>query len=305
MTTSLASQPLPKSLVDALQRCCKDALTAPSIAREALAVARDPRCRTENLVCVVQRDARLAAELLVLANSAVAGPGRKLVNLKEAFVRLGINQVRNLVIASSTTASMMRVPLEHEWIREILLKHGLATATAGVYLNRALNLGCRGEEFTCGLMHDIGRLLIAAVEPTRFARVDPLRFIETESQLERERAEIGGDHCAIGAWFTQHMQLPDVISDTIQFHHHPKVNHPNQKLIAVTAAADHMANHLQRFNESHGYVPERNRAIEALEECTGRPLQKTFAEYAHQILDETMVDVSSCCRVGEIIRGSK
>jgi len=299
MSTTLEPLPVPKRLINALRYRCNDALTTPTIAREALAIARDPKCRTENLVCIVQRDAKLATELLGLANSAAMGTGRKSVNLKQAFVRVGLNQVRSLIIASAATASMKRVPLEQEWVREILLKHGLATASAGVYLNRALDLDCRGEEFTCGLLHDMGRMLIASIDPEAFTRVDPLTFAETERQLDSERAEIGADHSAIGAWFASHLQLPEVLVEVIRFHHSPTVSHTHQKLIAVTAAADHMANHVQRFNEARGYKPHKNTAIRVLEQCVGRPLQKTFADSAQRILEETLVDVSSCCRTGD------
>jgi HD-like signal output (HDOD) protein len=294
----------PQSLIDTLQRRCRDALTIPAAAQEALNVARDPKCRTEHLICVVQRDARLSAELLVLANNAALGAGRKSVNLKEAFVRVGLNQVRNLIVASCATASMLQIPLEQEWIRGILIKHGYATATASVYLNRALRLGCRGEEFTCGLLHDVGRMLLAAVDPTGFARVDPLSFQEDEQQLERERDELGTDHCAVGAWFANHLRLPEPLSDVIGLHHRPGTNHPHRKLIAVTAAADHIANHMQRFSESVGYQPSRNRAIETLEQCIGKPLGEAFAEVAHRIIDESLIDVASCGSIGAVHSGS-
>lgn len=282
-----------------MRACCKDALVVPAVAREALSIARDPECRAENLVCIVQRDVSLATEILALSNSAVFASTRPVVNLKEAFVRIGLTQVKNLIIASTAVASMKKMPLEQEWLREILLKHGLATATAAVYLNRALSLGFQGEEFSAGLLHDVGRMLIAAVRPQCFANADSMDFCEVENHLERERKVLETDHCVIGAWFAQQQDLPKSLAHAIEHHHHPERSHPDQRLIALTAAADHLANHLQRFDEARGYQPAKNFAIVALEKACGKPIAKRFADAAEQILEETLIDLSCSCRVSE------
>ena len=263
----------------------------PAVAKEALELAKDPDCTSRQFASVVERDAKLAADILSIANSAVFSGGRPIANLPQAIVRLGFSHCRNLILTSSAASLMKSMPLEREWVREVLYQHSFVTATTCVHLNRTLNLGFQGEEFTAGLLHDFGRMLLAVADPELFAAADMLDFIENRDSLERERSVFGTDHCYFGAWFAEDNGLPETVVSAIAYHHQPELDQPEQKLTALVATADHMANHLQVYESADKYDPTSNIGIYELSKITSGYQVESFCEIAHTLMEEVLADL--------------
>ena len=262
----------------------------PAVANEALELAKDPDCTSAQFASVVERDVNLATEILSMANSALFACGTPVVSLQQAIVRLGFRQCRNLILTSSAASLMKSLPLEQEWVREVLWQHSTLTAASCVHINRTLSLGFQGEEFTAGLLHDFGRLLLAVAAPEQFADADPLTFEEDENILEFERSFLETDHCAFGAWFAKTSGLPEALSSAIHYHHEPAVDHPHQKLIALVAAGDHVANHLQISDEPEEYESSGNRGIAQLAEITSSNIVEKFDGISDTLLEEILRD---------------
>ncbi|MCA9153325.1 MAG: HDOD domain-containing protein [Planctomycetales bacterium] len=270
----------------------------PAAALEALELAKDPNCSVSRFSLLVQRDTKLATDILSMANSAAFAPVSPIVTLHQAVVRLGFWQCRNLIVASSVASLMQRIPLEQEWIREVLAQHSYTTAVVGVHLNRVMSVGFHGEEFTAGLIHDFGRLLLAVVTGDDFGMVDPLDFdelAEADAMLDRETAGVGTNHCELGAWFAGQNGLPESLVHVIRLHHTPFVPGPHQKLVALTAAADHLANHLQRFGDADSYDPESNYGITALAECGVRRATEVFLDIVDTLIEAVLDDAHGKC----------
>src|SRR5262249_3045370 len=119
-------------------------------------------------------------------------------------------------------------------------------------------LGFDGEEFSAGLLHDLGRILLVLADPECSAAAAVMDFREEQDLLERERAAIGIHHCALGGWFGEHSKLPESLLHTLWYHHEPNVSDDSKRLVILVATADHMANHLQRGEDVEAYQPEEN-----------------------------------------------
>jgi HD-like signal output (HDOD) protein len=171
-------------------------------------------------------------------------------------VRLGLHECRNLIFAVGMRSLFRNVSREQKERCETLWQHSFLTACLCRRLNTSMGLGFQGEEFSCGLSHDLGRLLIALGAPEKFAAIDPLDFDEGPHILTREQEGLGIDHCFFGAWFANVNQLPSSLSCACQFHHTPEEALEHQSLVALVAAADDMANHVQREKCIEGYLLE-------------------------------------------------
>jgi hypothetical protein len=88
-----------------------------------------------------------------------------------------------------------------------------------------------------------------------------MSFDEGPDLLSHERSIIGIDHCALGAWFGEHSQLPEAIVQAIRLHHEEDWERNPNRLAALVAAADHAANHLQRGGTAEAYDPPENAAL--------------------------------------------
>ncbi|MCA9188051.1 MAG: HDOD domain-containing protein [Pirellulaceae bacterium] len=269
----------------------------PSVATQALEIVKDPDCAIGEFASVVEHDMKLAADILRLANSAVYRVGAPVVSLHEAVIRLGFRQCKNLILSSCMSTMMKSVDLEEEWIRGVLWKHSYVTAVAALHLNRTLHLGFQGEEFTAGLMHDIGRTLFAVLVPERFSEIDPLEFDESAATLEHERTVIGGTHAELGAAFADRNKLPSALVDVVQYHHTPLEATNNRELVALIHAADHVANHLQRFNEPLGYDPLLNPGIQIIAAERGARIMELFASSANEIMNHSLQDAAEAVNI--------
>lgn len=164
----------------------------------------------------IAKDPVLSAKLLRLANSARYGCSRQIATVRDAAVRLGTDTVRNLVLASALVESVDAVPgidLKHYW------SHVFEVAELTKLLDK--HLGGRGENaFTCGLMHNLGRLVMHKGLPenlvSRITDLEPLK-----GRANAEQAVVGFDYAELGAELAKHWSFPDFMCDAIRWHYNP------------------------------------------------------------------------------------
>lgn len=269
----------------------------PAIATEALELAKDPECTISEFTAVVERDVKLATDMLKIANSALYCPTTPIVNLHRAVVRLGFRECQHLIFTASISSLMNRMSMEQEWIRSVLWRHSFNTALLAVHLNRMFHMGFQGEEFTAGLMHDFGRTLLAVILPEQFAEVDPLGFEESPETLAFEESLIDSNHCRLGAWYAIQQELPAPIPEVILLHHQPELADQGRRLTSLIAVADHMANHLQRFDEPAGYEPDSNPFVPILSEFIGQQFETHFHEAASSLMEDAQQDADGMMQI--------
>ncbi len=238
----------------------------PTIAVKALEIARDPDCTVAEFTALVERDVKLAADILAMANSVMFSPGRTLSSLHQSVIRLGFRQCQNLILATSLSSLMKTISFQEEWIREILWRHSFLTAMLAVNVNHLLGTSYQGEEFAAGLIHDFGRTLFAVGLPEEFADIDTLEFAEDIQLLRHEEQLTGTNHSELGAWFAFRQRIPDELIDVIRYHHEPHRSSRYRRLVALISVCDHMANHLQRTGDTSGYDISTNTGLFLLEE---------------------------------------
>ena len=281
---------LPTAVHEQLRLRAKHLKMLPAIAAQAMDVAKDPDCGINEFAAVVERDVTLASDILRMANSILFAGEQTVMNLHQAVVRLGFRQCKSLIIASSFSSMMKQMTLDEEWIRETLWRHSFTTALLGLNLNRSLNVGFQGEEFVGGLIHDIGRMLLATCYPDQFSVIDPMSFDESQETLITEQNAIETNHCEVGVWFAQKNALPEPLIDVVRYHHHPEQSVNHQRFVALIAAGDHMANHLQRYDDANDYDPQSNPSVALLEKCGVPQAASRFAKIAATVMETSRRD---------------
>ncbi|MFS2020962.1 HDOD domain-containing protein, partial [Massilia sp. CT11-108] len=138
----------------------------------------------------MSRDQALAAKILRLANSSFYGLPAKVKTVKQAIVVLGFDSARALAVASTVIdrfggAGGPRVDVAHFW------RHSIATALCARSLARQAGLD-QDAAFIGGLLHDIGRLVLAISFPEQYARV--IAEYEDVGLSAVERRVLGVDH---------------------------------------------------------------------------------------------------------------
>ena len=182
---------------------------------------------------VASEDMSLASQMLKIANSPMYMGRTKVATIKEAVIRLGAQQVINLVIAVSQAAvhSSTNSALDN-YMKDMWL-HSHGCALGGRWL--ALSCGMRGvadETYLAGLLHDVGKLyLLKSIENLVTAGVINSLF---EDELIREIFETM--HVEQGHRMMQHWNFPVMYCEVIRDHHAEKWDSVNKMLAIVRFA---------------------------------------------------------------------
>ncbi|MBA4066184.1 MAG: hypothetical protein C0501_21210 [Isosphaera sp.] len=236
----------------------------------ALALVHDPDADLAALAALIRRDAVVSVSLLKAANSVLYRGRRDVEDVRDATVRLGLWGCHRVLAAVGTRGLFRHRNPAAKGACDGLFRHALFTATLATKLNAAAGLGFRGEEFTAGLLHDIGRVIVCVRAPDAFFRADPMTFDEDGGVLGREREVLHIDHCEVGARFAKANALPASVAGAILNHHFPKAEPEHRGLVALVALADGLANHVQRERKLAGYVPEQRPEFVLLGAAFGR-----------------------------------
>lgn len=251
----------------------------------ALALTNDPNATLADLGDLVRRDSVLTLAVLKLANSVAYRGKYPVDDLKKALPRIGMRGTRQVLAAAGMRGVFRNRPPEVADACEALLRHGLFVAALAGRLNAVAGIGFTGEEFTAGLLHDIGRLVACVRAPAAFTQVDPLTFDEGAEVLERERAALGLSHCELGGRFARTNGLPDAVVAAIEGHHAPAGEKRFPLLVALTAAADDLANHVQRERRVGTFRPARAPGFVALRARVGELVTGVCRELPQLVVD--------------------
>ena len=186
---------------------------------------------------LVAGDLGMSAKVLQLANSAFFSAAVPTASARKAVSRLGLNHLTALVMSAdafSETAGPPTAEMTHIWTES------LQTATLAQALAQAegCNETTTDSAFTAGLLHDLGKLLLAAEFKQEYqvaldethTRKMPLEEIEQERFL-CTHGQAGG--YLLGLW-----GLPQAIVEAVAWHHLPSRIRPDGfcPLVAVHVA---------------------------------------------------------------------
>lgn len=287
----------PRKLTEILVRQARDLQMLPDVAVRAVAVADDPNSKIEELVGIVSQDVQLTTNILSLCNSPLFAFGRAVANLQGAITRLGFRQTKNMILASCYTSMLKKMNFQEMQVRDLLGKHTFLTGVIGSKLNSLLRLGMQGEEFTAGLLHDVGRTLLAVSIPFEFEKLDPLDFVEDGTLIANELKSLGTTHAEVGAWFLQRNHLPEELISVARHHHNPADATKFKRLVALVAIADDMANYKQRKDLTEDYDCTQHEGVAILESLGVEGATEKIAKSWEFILDTSAREVGALLKL--------
>jgi putative nucleotidyltransferase with HDIG domain len=190
----------------------------PKTVQRVLNMLRDPRIQLTKVAEVVMLDQGFAGKVLKMANSAYFGLPRRVYNVTEALVLLGFANVRNVLISASVGHILCQSLEAYGLEAGSLWEHSVGVAYGTQILSRRVNVRLYSMAFSCGLLHDVGKVAInKALDEAERQR------LRRQSQID-EKAEIdiaGITHGAVGAKICEEWNLPPEIIEAVRFHHNP------------------------------------------------------------------------------------
>ena len=224
----------------------------PTLLVKLLTLFRDPDRDIDQLVELLSQDPAVTAELLKSCNSAFYRGDQPVADLPKAVMRLGFYETYRVVVAMLGSRAMS-VPVADAGINVTLLwKHSLTTAVAAGVLAQELREE-EGEPFAAGLLHDVGKIVLATREKGKYAHLAKKAGDSGWALVGAEKGFLAFDHAEIGARLLARWGLPDSLTVAIRHHHALRGAEPFERLAAIVFLANEMAHHT---NEHSGATPE-------------------------------------------------
>ena len=208
----------------------------PALSMQLVDSFNDPNVEIETIEVQLKQDPALVAHVLRVANSPFFGLTREIASVREALVILGMATLKNMVTASVLmkqfpNGNIGRFEVQRFWT------HSLAVASGASKL--AKTVGANADEaFICGLLHDIGHLVLAGGFQESYDAIIDYREENDCNSITGERAVLDCDHTEIGQRLADSWNFPPSVQQSIRFHHAPAECPQEPTIAAVVCVAD-------------------------------------------------------------------
>jgi len=273
---------LPAAVIELLDMLCRDGV------------------ETRQVAATLSLDPVLAAKTLRLANSSFYGLPRRVSSVTEAVGVLGLGTVKTLVLTAAV-AARFSPPRCEGFDLQAFWRHSVAAAVFARLAAKQRELArCEidaEEAFTAGLLHDIGRLVLANASPANYERVLSCGQGDSVTLSQRELEGLGIDHATVGARLAEKWRLPVNIVDAVAHHHDVsalsrlpvEVRTSTEGLRYVVAMADRLAHAFERGEIADGMPSIGGERYEAI--GVDIALDRILA-----MTDEAREQIDSLCR---------
>ncbi|MCP4671491.1 MAG: HDOD domain-containing protein [Desulfobacula sp.] len=183
---------------------------------------------------LVESDPSLFTRVLRLSNSSYYSEMEKIITLRAAITRIGLTEMTNSVCLYIFQTILPRFPTIEGFSYDDYWSHSWACAVANRRLGHP-NLGMgvlAGELYITGLLHGMGKLLMAIHFPDQFKKCIIKAREHKLSLYEVEKDVFGTTDALVAARIMKFWNLPPNICAGVAFHQMPELAQPENIIIA-------------------------------------------------------------------------
>ena len=252
----------PKVLIDTIEKACglqnhlsneelknlisrlTELPSLPETYRKVVAELESDESSLQRVSDKISADIAMAAKVLQLVNSSFFGLPQRVESTHHAVSLLGLDILRPLVLSAHAFSRFEMIEVEG-FSQQGLVHHSLAVATAAKRIaeSRTDDADVINDSFIAGLMHDVGKLVLAANLPIEFARAIQVANDDAVTIFEAEARVFGATHAGVGGHLLGLWGIPNPIVEAVNFHHQPSAANSSE---FSPLAAVHVANVLRQ-----------------------------------------------------------
>lgn len=226
----------------------------PKVYMELTRALRNVNASNQTLARIISQDMSLTAGILKLINTPYFGLSRRIGDILQAVSILGVNLIRGLVLADRVFKTL-DPDMYPGFDTEKLWAHCLDVARCCRAVARDAGAGGRAVEdaFLCGLLHDVGKIVLAEGCPGEYVRIMLLAQARNSPLVDVEAGELRVTHAEVGAYLLGLWGFSEPIVIAIAQHHGVPPGSEASRLSAVLHVVDvEMHN---RYVLSSGHAP--------------------------------------------------
>lgn len=238
--SAVVENPPVKTKID-IDRMIKTKLPPlPGSTMRVLNSIRDINSSTRQMAAAVETDPSLAARLLRMANSPIYSRQKNVSSIYQAIDVVGTKALYDIVMIGMTSDAFAK-EIRSSVIGRTIWEHSLAVALLSRELSQTLGMRGTDEVFICGLLHDIGKIMLLRADVETYSKI--LDCKTEAAMLSWERETFGYDHAEIGSLVAQGWRLPDDVCQSILNHHHASQSVQSLFIAHLINIADIVANY--------------------------------------------------------------
>ncbi|MGH9722104.1 MAG: HDOD domain-containing protein [Bryobacteraceae bacterium] len=213
------------------------------VLNRVLATLADEDVSFGELAGLIETDTVLAGNLLRIVNSPLYGHRATINSVRHGVAIIGLNRIRNLVLALTVSSKWAKTAVPRRWSHRHFNLHSLAVAVLSDLLILEFPAPYPEGAFVAGLLHDIGKLLIAMAVPDEFEKICALCESGESTMEAAEQHLLGISHAEVSGLVLEKWNLPLPIRQAVTSHHSPMTADCGRLHLAhVVQIADHYVN---------------------------------------------------------------
>ncbi len=246
----MAVKPLAMSEIEARVRACPRLPSLRTIDGALRELLNADQRYTGHISEVIRRDPSLTARLLRVVNSVYYSLSAPISSIEEAVFYLGVRQIRQLATVTPVIEDFQKLAGNSLFAWREFWRHCLGVAIMTREVMSSLQVPDDESDYVAGLLHDVGKIVMASAFPSHFAEIHQRTSEGTASLMRLEREVLGLSHADLGAMYLRHYQLPRIIIDTAEYHHRPE-QASGKPIVAAVQIADTLVRHAKIGNSGN------------------------------------------------------
>jgi HD-like signal output (HDOD) protein len=217
----------------------------PAAAQRLSQITQNPNCLMDEVVSVLESDQALCARLLRLVNSVGFSLRTPCTSVRHAAALVGTEKLNQV----ASTAAILDMYESGSKQAADLLEHATVVGALCRYL--AFHFGLPPDElFTCGFLHDIGKLMLLETEGDDYLALLGEETPEFDTLFVEERKRFGFDHALLAGHVLAAWNIPHPVPKVVAWHHHVTRAYAEStemsQMVSTLRLADAMSFALQR-----------------------------------------------------------
>ena len=193
----------------------------PLVMDELMTIISDPNAALYAIKDIVKLDPSIFSQILKVVNTVQyrGDVEPRISNLDDAMQRLGLEKVKRIALNTSVLTLFKGIRFPSKFSPESLWTHSVGVAIASANLVDFLNFPLADQVYSCGLIHDIGKLAKLKYDQKNFCE----ELIKAEeSNLNNHQSEIiqnGIRHDLLGGQVSKKWGISPLVEAVAKWHH--------------------------------------------------------------------------------------
>lgn len=273
----------------------------PLVMDELMTIISDPNAALYAIKDIIKMDPSIYSQILKIVNTVqYRGDGEpRIINLKDAMQRLGLEKVKRIALNTSVITLFTGIQFPFGFSAESLWVHSVGVAVTSSSLADFLNFPMGDQAYSCGLIHDIGKLAKLKFNPKKFSeelnKAQELGW--NNNQLEVTQKKIR--HDLLGGEIVKEWGISPLVEAVAKWHHEEDrskridIEDPStHKLIDIVQFSNSLINemkfgssgHFQRNDPSELLLRRLKISESALVEFKEKLMKELESEKEHLVL---------------------